>query len=142
MENIETNNEKPVPYLPSTSAENESNISNQDIEGGWSLCPTDNSDMDSKVSSCDPDPATWFSVREKHVPFWSKATLICNNKNDSDTAKNLNAIISHYFKNSMFYTIHDKCWAASQNVAPLLQIKRCYLLLLLYFDVQTMWIQA
>lgn len=81
MENIEANEEEQVRDLPSISAENESNISNQDIEGDASSHPTNTSDMDNEVTSCDSDPVMWFPVREKHVSFWSKATLICQNKN-------------------------------------------------------------
>ena len=63
MENIETNDEEPVPdissgetpLLPSTSAENESNIANQDGDGTSHL--TDISDMDSEAPSHDSEPA-------------------------------------------------------------------------------------
>ena len=95
VENIEVNNEEPVPddvsseeppAFPSTSAENENNISNQDSEYVESpyLHSTDTSvDMGSEAPPCD-SAAMWFPVREKHVSFWSTA-IICQNQNDSDS---------------------------------------------------------
>ena len=91
--------------LPSTSADYESNISNQDNEGDGSSHPTDTPDMDSE------DPTMWFPVREKHVSFWSKAAMIFQNKKDSDSYSESQCYYQsgkskldehcHYFKNSM-----------------------------------------
>ena len=96
VENIEVNNEERVPddvsseeppAFPSTSAENENNISNQDseyVESPYLHSRDSSVDMYSETPPCDSDPAMWFPVREKHVSFWSTA-IICQNKNDSDS---------------------------------------------------------
>ncbi|CAI9737680.1 Hypothetical predicted protein [Octopus vulgaris] len=90
-ENSEANDEESVPdvpfeepvTLPSTSAENTKNISPQNIEDKELSSPTV---MDSITTSWDPDPAKWFSAREKYMPmFFQKKSAICQNRNDSDS---------------------------------------------------------
>lgn len=84
----EATNEEPVPLpdissedppaFPSTSAENKQNIPNQDSKGDESPQPHPTDicvDMDREVPPCDSDTAMWFPASEKHVSFWSTATI-------------------------------------------------------------------